>query len=435
MRALSRTFPVLLVALAAACGDNPDEKDKPSAAGGPTVAPPAIHPAPAPAGTKPTTPVKRGLPKFPPLTEEIARRVLRGQLDRLGGDDVSRQALLYMADLGDRSAVNVLHEKLLAVANGKFEDLSAAAIGAEASLAYGEPGAAATVLKVSKQYTEDEEDADEYLVRALARIDGPERAEATAALVKIADAGDDQIAPLAVEMLARNAAQEARATFFRIASDETAEGRIRGSAVAGLLRINDPAGKDLAEKLVAEAVKPDNTVGAQPEDVAAGFGVEGAVETVPYIQKLVDASLAEEAAAGTVWVAEEAAAALVHIHAKGGGSALVPWLQALAKKSDSEYEDSAALALWAFGDEPSATLVAASLEGSVAAWSTPSNMDPAVEILDIAARRGVAAKAPLRTLVDSAAQVDPAAGDKAVNQSVISLNLAAAHAFLKSGAK
>ena len=433
MSAHSRTFPVILVVLAAACDKAPEDGEKPPVTPAPTVTPPGTTP-PA-KGTRPApVPAKREMPKFPPLTEEIARRVLRGQLDRLGGDDVSRQALLYLADLGDRAAVNVIHEKLLVLANGKYEDLSAAAVGAEASLAFAEPGAAATALKLAKQYTADEEDADEYLVRALARIDGPERAEATAALVKIADGDDEQIATLAVEILARNAAKEARATFLRIAKDENAEGRIRGSAVAGLLRIDDPAGKELAEKLVNEASKPDNAAGPQPEDVAAGLGIEGAVETIPYIQKLLDASLAEEAA-GTVWVADEATLALARIHAKGGGTALVPWLKELAKKSDGEYEDAAAYALWALGDDASVPIVATTLEGSVAAWSTPSNMDPAVDILDVAARRGTAANPPLRAIVDSAAQIDPASAEKGLSASLISLNLAAAHAFLKSGGK
>jgi hypothetical protein len=433
MRSLSRTFPVLLVVLAAACEKSPEEKDTTAVTPAPAAAPPAATP-PANKGAPPAAPVKREMPKFPPLTEEKALRVLRGQLDHLGGDDLSRQALLYLADLGERAAVNPIHEKLLVVANGKFEDLSAAAVGAEALLAYGEAGAAATALKVAKQYTEDEEDADEFLVRALARIDGAERAEANAALVKIADAADDQIAPLAVEILARNAAKQARETFLRIAKDENAEGRIRGAAVAGLLRIEDPAAKELADKLVAEASKPDNAAGPQPEEVAAGFGVEGAVETVPYIQKLLDASLAEEAA-GAVWVADEATLAIVRIHAKGGGTALVPWLKELAKKSDAEYEDYAAYALWALGDEASAAIVADTLKGSVAAWNTPSNMDPAIDILDIAARRGTAANPPLRPIVDSAAQIEPASAEKGLNTNIVALNLAAAHAFLKSGGK
>jgi hypothetical protein len=433
MRALSRTLPVVLAVLAASCGEAPEEKEKTP----PVAAPPADKaPAAKPPATaaKPEPQVKRELPKFPPLTEEVARRVLRGELDRLGGDDVSRQALLYLADLGDRSVVGAIHDKLLAEAGGKFEDLPAAAIGAEASLVFGEPGAAQTVLKVAKQYADEQEDADEFLVRALARVDGPERAAATAELVKIATLGDPQIAVVAVQALAKNAAKEARETFLRFAKDESADGKLRGAAVAGLFRIEDPAAKELADKLVAAAGVAESAEGPEPQDVVAGFGVEGAVEVVPYLQKLTDAAVAQDSAA-TIWVADEATAALVRIHANGGGTALVPWLKALAKKSEGEYEDAAAYTLWAFGDEGSAAAVAKTLEGSVATWATPNNMEPAVDILDTAARLGTAAKPPLRALVDSAAQIDPAAGAKGLSVDLVALNLAAAHAFLKSGGK
>jgi len=370
--------------------------------------------------------------------------VLRGQFDHLGGDDASRQALLYLADLGDRSAVEPIRTKLLAAPGGKFEDLPGAAIGAEALVAFGEPDGAATVLKVAKQYTESEDQPDEFIVHALASIDGPERAAANAALLAIADGEDDQISPLALEVLARNAAKEARDSFLRIAKDEEAEGRTRATAVAGLLRIGDPAGAELAQKLVADATKPESPAGGQaapeapappePQDVAAGFGVEGAVETVPYIQKLVDTALVDDAA-GTVWVADEATMALVRIHAKGGGAAIVPWLKALAQKSENEYEDYAGYALWALGDDTTAPIVAKTLEGSVAAWATPSDMGPAIDMLDIAARRGTAATPPLRAIVDSAAQIDPASGAKGMSTAIVGLNLAAAHAFLKSGGK
>jgi hypothetical protein len=434
---------LVLVVLAAACEKEPEAPATPPVPVPPTaVEKPHVPPPPGKATAAPPV-VKREMPHFPPLTEEKAVRVLRGQFDRLAGDDVSRQALLYLADLGDRTAVEQIRTKLLAAPGGKFDDLPAAAIGAEALVAFGEPDAAATVLKVAKQYTENEQDPDEFLVHALARIDGPDRAAANAALVAIADGEDDQISPLAVEVLAKNAAKEARESFLRIAKNEEAEARTRASAIAGLLRIGDPAGAELAQKLVAEATKPespaekpaaDAAAPPQPEDVAAGFGVEGAVETVPYVQKIVDATLAEEAA-GTVWVAEEATLSLVRIHAKSGGAAVIPWLKALGEKSEGEYEDYAAYALWALGDEASAPIVAKSLESSVAAWSTPSDMGPAIDLLDIAARLGTAAKSPLRPMVDSAAQIDPASGEKGLSASIIGLNLAAAHAFLKSGGK
>src|SRR6185295_16416594 len=108
------------------------------------------------------------------------------------------------------------------------------------------------------------------------------RAAANAALLAIADGEDDQIAPLAVEVLARNAAKEARASFLRIAKNAEAEGRTRASAVAGLLRIGDPAGAELAQMLVAEATKPesatekpaeDTAAPPEREDLAAGFGI------------------------------------------------------------------------------------------------------------------------------------------------------------------
>jgi hypothetical protein len=437
MRFLVLTIPAVMVLLAAC-----DAAPAPAPAGGtPAGTPPAAptpKPGDPPVGKKPATPavpVKREMPKKPPLTEEVARRVLRGQMDRLAGDDASRQALLYLADLGDRTVVNAFHEKLLKIQDGRFEDVRSAAVGAEASLAFGEPGAAATALKVAKQYEEEEEDPDDMLLHALARVDGPERAEATAILVKVAgNYVEDQVAPLAIEILAKNATKEARELFLTVARDPEAEARARGAAVAGLLRIADPEAKAVADKLVAEAANPDSPEGVAPEDVVAGLGVEGAVEAVPYIQKLMDAAVSSDAA-GAVWVGDETSTALVRIHAKGGGAALVGWLKEIAKKNEAEFEEAASYTLWAFGDAPSAAIVAKTLEGSVAAWNATTDMEPAVVILDTAARLGGAAAPPLRPIVDSAAQIDPASGAKGNYDALLSLNLAAAHAFLKSGGK
>ena len=123
------------------------------------------------------------------------------------------------------------------------------------------------------------------------------------------------------------------------------------------------------------------------------------------------------------------------IHAKGGGTELLPWLRELAKKDEAFYEDDASLALWALGDDSAAAAVATQLENMVSAWASPNNMDPAVEILDIAARRRVAAEKPFRAIVDAAAQIGSTGGaHPGTDYNLRALNLAAAHAFLKSSA-
>lgn len=425
---------VLVAAFAAGCEQKPGDSA--------TVPAPGTAPAaPAPAtGTKPAAQPKRAMPSFPPLTEEAAKKVLHEQLDRLAGDDASRQTLLYLADLGDRAGVNALHEKLLAAHDGQFDDLPGAAVGAEAMIAYGEKDGAATALKVAKEYAATEEAADEYLVRALARVEGAERAEAVAALVKIAGAagdadGDEDVSTVAVQALARSGAAEAREVFAKLAANAELNGRIRGAAVAGLLKLSDPKGKEFAEKLARESSSQTDGSGAQPEDVIDGLGVEGVDAAIPYIKSIVDTVLADEGAPG-MWEVPAAASAIARMHAKGGGAELVPWLRAVGAKEDGFHEDEAALALWALGDDASAAAVAAQLEGMVAAWSATTNMESAVEILDIAARRGVAAKAPFRVIVDSAAQLDPTRGQgKGTDYNLVALKLAAAHAYLKSGGK
>jgi hypothetical protein len=429
------TLSLLLVAaLAAGCEQKtPDPAVVPAPGTGP------VAPAPA-AGTKPVLQPKRAMPSFPPLTEETARKVLHEQLDRLAGDDASRQALLYLAELGDRAGVNAVHEKLLAAHEGTFDDLPAAAVGAEAMIAYGDKDGAATALKVAQEYVSTDEMPDEYLVRALARVEGAERAEAVAALLKIAAAagepdGDEDVSTVAVQALARSGAAEAREVFVQLAGNAELNGRIRGAAVAGLLRLSDAKGKELAEKLAHESSSETDGSGAQPEDVIDGLGVEGAPGAIPYIRSIVDTVLADEGAPG-MWEVPAAASAIARMHAKGGGAELVPWLREVGAKEDGFYESEAALALWALGEDASAAAVAAQLEGMVAAWSATTNMESAVEILDIAARRGVAAKPPFRAIVDSAAQLDPTRGqDKGTDYNLVSLKLAAAHAFLKSGGK
>ncbi len=420
----------LVAVLAAAC-----EQKTPD----PTVVPaPGTGPAAPPSqGPKVVTPPKRVMPSFPPLTEESAKKVLYEQLSRLAADDESRQTLLYLASLGDRAGVNPAQAKLLARSDGQFDDLPAAALGAEAMIAYGEKDAAATALEVAKAYATAEETPDEFLVHALARVEGAERALAEAMLVKIASdaAEEEDVSLLAVQALARSGSAAARDVFVQIAENAELGGAIRGAAAAGLIRIPDAKGKDLAAKLARESTAENDGSGAQPEDVIAGLGVEGATEAIPYVRSIVDALLSDENAMAMSEV-PAAASAIARMHVKGGGAELVPWLRELGVKEDGFYESEAALALWALGDDASAAAVASQLEGYVCAWTATMNMEAAVEILDIAARRGVASKPPFRVIVDSAAQLDPTRGEgKGTDYNLVALKLAAAHAFLKSGGK
>jgi len=449
MKPSSRTLPLVLVLAAAACGEK--TADAPTGASNP--APPA--PSAVKSGASSTGPeaAARTLPPAPPLTEAVARGILHAQLEQIGGDDLSRQALLYLADLGDKDGADAAR-KSLETKDGKFDDTAAAAVAIEALLAYGDAGAGAKALALAKQYADAEEPADEYLVRALARVEsGPEHAAAVAALLKIALAEGDEAtdvwdtSAIATAALARMSAPEAREAFAKIAADVKRGGQVRGAAVAGLLHLSDPRGKSLGDKLLAQATTPIPEAGdakapppkpesepddpPSPEDVIAGLGVEGAFEAGQYVKKTLDLVVADETNSALV-EAPAAVTSLVRIFAKGGGQDFAPWLRELAKK-DEFNEDACALGLWALGDDSSAQAVAEQLRGAVSAWASPTNMEPAIEILDIAARRGAARSAAFRVIVDSAAQVSGANPQRpGVDNSLRALNVAAAHAFLKS---
>jgi hypothetical protein len=391
----------------------------------------------------------------------VARNVLHAQLELIGGDDLTRQALLYLADLKDKEGADAAR-KSLETKDGKYEDKTAAAVAIEALLAYGEPGAGAKALDLAKQYADADETPDEYLVHALARVEtGPERAGAVVALLKTAlaegdEAGDlTDVSLIATEALAKMGATEARDAFAKIAADGKRGGQIRGAAVAGLLKLSDPRGKSLGDTLVAQATAPVPEAGDAkpsaskpsapkpdadaddpplPEDVIAGLGVEGAFDAGQYVKRTLDLVLADESNAAIV-EAPAAVSAFARIFAKGGGQELAPWLRALAKK-DEFHEEECALALWALGDDSSAQAVADQLRSAVSAWASPTNMDPAIEILDIAARRGAARSAAFRAIVDAAAQVSSTNPQRpGVDYNLRALNVAAAHAFLKSAAK
>jgi len=448
---------LVLAALVAGCNESTNETESKKPV---DVAHPNPSRSGAPGSHEPTPGTKPALPVVPALTDDSARKILHAPLEAVGGDELSRQALLYLADIGDKDGADAAR-KMLETKDGKFEDKTAAAVALEALLVYGEPGAGAKTVALAKQYAADDEQPDEWLVHALGRVPaGPDRAAATAELLKIAapdveasDIGDT--ATLAMDALARMAAPEARETFAKTAADPKLGGQIRGAAVAGLLRLSDPRGKAIGEKIVAASTaeapedatkKPDGKPEAKkpdaetpdpplPEDVIAGLGVEGATDAAPLIQKTLDVLLAQE---GNAVMLESSAAvsAFARIFAKGGGQELFPWLREFAKKVDAFHEDEAALALWALGDETSSTAVAEQLRGSVSAWASPNNMEPAIEILDIAARRGVARAAAFRTIVDAAAQVGVADSKHAGGDyNLRLLNVAAAHAFLKSAAK
>jgi hypothetical protein len=443
---------VLVVALAAAaCSEETHEA--PGAETKPTAPAPAVD-AKKGAGEKSApAAAPRALPPAPPLTDATALGVLHAQLELIAGEDLTRQALLYLADLKDKDGADAAR-KSLETKDGKYEDRSAAAVAIEALLAYGEPGAGAKALELAKQYAEAQEAPDEWLVHALGRVDsGPEKAAAVAALLKIATAEGDEttdvadVPTLATEALARMGAPEAGDALAKIAADGKRGGEMRGAAVAGLLRLSDPRGKSLGDKLVAQATapvpeagdpkrpapKPDADEPPAPEEVIAGLGIEGAFDAGQYVKKTLDNMRADESNNVTV-EGTAAAAAIARIYSKGGGQDLAPWLRELARK-ETMIESECALALWALGDDSSAQTVADDLRTAVSSWATPLNMDPAIEILDIAARRGAARSAAFRPIVDAAAQVSGANPQRGVDLNLRSLNIAAAHAFLKSAPK
>jgi hypothetical protein len=428
MRRPQNAVPALLLAaLAASCDDPAPRSYSPQVGPGPGT---SAKPAPSP-GEKRATPPAKKMPEMPPLTEATAKAVFASQVAALDADDASREALLYLADLGDRSCLAAVRERLLARNEKGYTGLTAAALGAEALLAFGEKDAASVALAVAKQYASEEEDADEYLLHALARVQGAERGEALKSLIEAAESEDPNLVPLAVQLLAASSATEARDVLDRIARDAEQDAQVRGAAAAGLLHLKDPKAAELAESLVRAATNEKGEEQLDAADLMVGFGVEGVAESSPYVRKLVDASLAVNDA-GATFVMTELATALGAIYRTSGGAELVPWLREIGKRNDDEYSDETALAMWTLGDDSHAATVAQQLEAMVAQYAVVNGLEDAVEILDVAARRGVAAKEPFRRIVDSAAQIQPPSGAVAANGHVRALNLAAAHAFLKS---
>ena len=432
MRRPQNAVPALLLAaFAASCDDPAPRSYSPPIGPGPTQ---PAKPTPSAGEKRAPAPAVRKMPEMPPLTEAAAKAVLASQVAELRGDDASRQALLYLADIGDRTCLAAVREKLLAQGKQGYSELPAAAIGAEALLAFGEQDGASVALAVAKQYASEEEDPDEYLLHALARVQGAERGQALKTLIDAASSDDPNVVPLAVQLLAASPAAEARDLFERLARDTNQETQVRGAAAAGLLRLKDGKAAEIAEALVRAATTEGGDDQIEASDLLIGFGVEGAAETSPYLRKIVDASLAVNDAS-TTFVMGEIATALGSIHRASGGAELVPWLREIGKKNDEEYSEETALAIWTLGDDSQAAEVAKQAEAMVAQYASVTNLDPAIEILDAAARRGVAAKEPFRRIVDSAAQVVPPSGAVAANGHIRALNLAAAHAFLKSSAK
>jgi hypothetical protein len=428
MRRPTKALPALLLAALAASCDDPSPRSY-----SPTVGPrpgPSGKPVPSP-GEKHAAPPAKKMPDMPPLTEATAKAVLASQVAALDADDASRAVLLYLADLGDRSCLASVRERLLARNDKGYTGLPAAAIGAEALLAFGEEDAASVALAVAKQYASEEQDPDEYLLHALARVQGAGRGEALKTLIESAESEDQDLVPLAVQLLAASGAAEARDVLDRIARNADQDAQVRAAAAAGLLHLKDPKAAEIADALVRAATSEKGEDQLSADDLVAGFGVEGVAEASPYVRKLVDASLAVNDAASS-FVMSEVATALGSIHRTSGGADLVPWLREIGKRNDEEYSDETALAMWTLGDDSHAATVARQLEGMVAQYAVVTSFDPAVEILDVAARRGVAAKEPFRRIVDSAAQIEPPSPAAGANGHIRALNLAAAHAFLKS---
>lgn len=421
-------LPLLAAAALAACEKAPEE----SGAGGTKEVPTA--PAPVKPAKKPDAAPKRELPAVPALTPEKAKATLQAQLRALAADDESRQALLYLADLGERSAVSAVREQLLAESQGTFEDASAAALGAEALLAFGEPDGAAVLLRALKELRATEFPEDEYFVYALARVQGAERAEAVRELLRIAqDEEDPDIAAVAVQRLAEMAAPEAADAFVAIATDADQVEEARGSALAGLLRLGDARAKEIGDRLVKEMTDPDGD--ARPDSFISGLAVEGATEASAIVRRVVDDVFAQDDPA--LFEVTAAVAALSRIHAKGGGADLVPWLRELAAREDGFHADEVARVLFALGDDASAALVAQDLEAMLLNWTTPVvSMEDAVGLLELVARRKAGGEPPLRRLVDVAAQLDPTRGSgQPPAPTIVALNLAGSYAFLKSTAK
>jgi hypothetical protein len=429
MRRPTDALPLPLLVLLAALASCDDPAPRGYA---PTVGPgagPAKTEGPGPSSST-AAPAKK-MPQMPPLTEASAKAVLAAQVATLGSDDESRQALLYLADLGDRSCLAAVRERLLARDANGFADSTAAAVGAEALLAFGEPDGAATALAVAKQYAAEDSDPDESLLRALARVKGAERAEALKTLLDVAGSDDAAVAALAVQLLAASGDREAGELFARLARDAAQDAPLRGAAAAGLLHMKDPKAAEIADALVRSATSKDADAKIDDAELLLGFGVEGAVEASPYVRKLVDAVL-DVNDAGATFTMDELAPALAAIHRQGGGAELVPWLREVGKKYDNEYADVAALSLWTLGDDSQAAAVANQLRDALAKLPGLTDLDGAVAILDAAARRGVAGTPPFRPIVDTAAQIQAPSSAVAANGHVRALNLAAAHAFLKS---
>lgn len=417
------TLPMLLAAALTACSDpEPSTAVKPA----PDKGGAPVDPAGAGTGTPRRTDPKpaREFQPAAPLTRDVAEGVLRGALANLDEDDPSRQAVLYLADLGDRQVVNPIHTRMLARDDGEWESTEAAAAGFEALMRLGEADSAAQLVELGRYALADEAFTVGMLAQALGAVKGEHAGAADEILAALALYEDDEEgAYFAVRELARRRSEAGRETFVRIVGDQETWPDVNvAAAVAGLLGLGDPRGAEAADSLVRRSAED-----IEGDAVILGLGVRGITEADPYVRAVLDQAIADETEA---WEASAACAALSDIHMDAPDAGAVAYIRGILDQGLAEGE--AAAALFALGEDDVIPLVASEIKFGVVAVNE-SDPEDQILILESVARRKLAHHPDLRVAVDAAAQVTPAAdAHPSVAERALSLRLAAAYAWLKS---
>jgi len=389
------------------------EQDGDTSAGGETTATrePRTTPERAPAPT---------LPDAPALSDDAAERVLHSVLGELEADEASRATLLYLVELDDDAALEAVRATLLAQTDGEYDDPSAAALGLELLLASGDQSAATATIELARFLFEEESELP-GIAWALARIEGTQQKQAEELLAQMTLSFDDEVSMLALEALAKRRSPVAAAQLQEIVGETGNDDMLRATAVAAMLMTNDARGAQAADSML--------TGDAVGWEIVDGFAIHGATDTVPYIQRVMDAALAE---GNAEFEFTSACYALLEIYGNGPGAdsgreLIEGWIAA-----DADLDpETATYALWAMGDD-SRTAAAAELLATEVAYAQASDGEMAVALLDEVARRGLARDPRFKKAVDAAAAMKDRENLPGLDLTTQSLRSAAAHAYLRS---
>lgn len=376
--------------------------------------------------------VPEALPDVAPLTEGVAKDVFGAALRELDTLDpeVSSRVLQYMAALGETRQIATVNEKLLAMSDGEYEDVSSAAVGLVGLLHTGDATASKRILELSRVLLAGEEDELVWTATALGAIEGADAADADAQLMAIVRSGlDDLATDQALYQLARRRSKQALDLFRQVAADgaqaETSVSlQSQVAAVAGLVALGDPSAQTYIDGWVASAADAPDL-----DEVIRGLGIEGLEECMAPIVQISEAVVAQ----GAPGIEPTAAClAVATIFRKGGGADYRDFVRRMMSVPKCECPEQGSLALLTLGDNEAMEGVAKALEHGVLKPDV-YNAEITTMILETLAERKLAGAKRVTAAVDVGAQTRPDdTTPPGTRDRAFEVNCAAAYAYLAS---